>query len=149
MGAMMKKLTATIIIEIAADQSAVWNGLTDPELIKQYFFGTHVVTDWKKGSPIFFRGEWEGKQYEDKGTILDIEEGRFVRYKYWSSMSGTADISENYSTIQYTLSGLDTKTVLTISQDGIASEEQRDHSEKNWKLIMEGLKQLIEKRQTP
>lgn len=145
----MKKLTATIVIEIAADQSAVWNGLTDPELIKQYFFGTHVVTDWKKGSPIFFRGEWEGKQYEDKGTILDIEEGKFVRYKYWSSMSGTADIPENYSTIQYTLSGLDTKTVLTISQDGIASEEQRDHSEKNWKLIMEGLKKLIEKRQTP
>ena len=53
--------------------SAVWNALVDPAIIKQYMFGTTVTSDWKEGSPIVWKGEWQGKPYEDKGVILRMQ----------------------------------------------------------------------------
>jgi len=135
---------AKISIEINAESTVVWKWLTDPELIKQYFFGTQTETDWKKGSPITFRGEWEGKKYEDKGTILDIQSGKFVKYNYWSSMSGTPDAPENYATIMYELTTKGNTTILTIIQDGITTEESKAHSEQNWNAVMGGMKKMIE-----
>jgi uncharacterized protein YndB with AHSA1/START domain len=43
-------------ITIAAPVEKVWDALTRPELIKQYFFGTETETDWTPGNPIYFRG---------------------------------------------------------------------------------------------
>ena len=68
--------TATAEISIGAPRTRVWEALTKPELVKQYFFGTNVVTAWKIGEPILFRGEWEGKPYEDRGTVLSFEPDR-------------------------------------------------------------------------
>jgi uncharacterized protein YndB with AHSA1/START domain len=141
---MSKPFTAKVFIEINADSATVWKWLTTPELIKQYFFGTQTETDWKKGSPITFRGEWEGKIYEDKGTILDIQPGKFVKYNYWSSMSGTPDIPENYATIVYELTAKGNATILSIIQDGIKTEESKTHSEQNWNAVMGGMKKMIE-----
>jgi uncharacterized protein YndB with AHSA1/START domain len=142
----MNKLTVKASITINADRQMVWKGLTDPKLIKQYFFGTDARSDWKKGSPIVFRGVWDGKPYEDKGTILDIDPPKLVKYNYWSNFSGTPDIPENYATIIYSLKQDGTQTKLDVTQDGIANEEARDHSEKNWLGILDGLKKLLEKK---
>ena len=137
---MLKK---SLTINAPADK--VWDALTRPELIKQYFFGTEAVTDWKKGSPIFFRGVWNGTAYEDKGTILNVNPGRSVRYNYWSSMSGTEDIPENYANISYEVSPTeDDATVLTVTQDGFDTPEKREHSESSWDQVLEGLKKLVE-----
>jgi uncharacterized protein YndB with AHSA1/START domain len=58
---------ATAEIEIDAPPTKVWSALTDPDQIKQYMFGSEVVTDWRQGSQIVWKGEYEGKEYEDKG----------------------------------------------------------------------------------
>src|ERR1700743_411013 len=92
---------------INAPAAKVWEALTNPAIVKQYFFGTNVRTDWKKGSPIYWEGEWDSKTYQDKGHILDINPGKFVTYNYWSSMSGTEDKPENYADITYDLSEQD------------------------------------------
>lgn len=131
-------------VTVKAPASKVWDALTKPELIKAYFFGTDTVTDWKKGSPIFFRGTWEGKAYEDKGTILDVEPMKKIRYNYWSSFSGMEDIPENYANVTYALNPAADGTVLTVTQDGIVSKESLEHSEANWGMILEGLKKLVE-----
>jgi len=131
-------------IEINAPASKVWDALTKPEIIKQYFFGTNTDTTWKPGSPVRFYGEWEGKSYEDKGTVLEVDEKKMLKYTYWSSMSGIEDKPENYVTITYTLSGKDGKTILTITQENIPDEKTRAHSSENWKKVMQGLKKLVE-----
>src|SRR5690349_12882914 len=114
---MKNKITGNSTIVIKANITSVWEALTKPELIKKYFFGTTVVSDWKVGSPIKFTGEWEGKTYEDKGTILAYETARLLTYTYWSSMSGKEDTPENYQTVSYHLSGSADKTTLTITQE--------------------------------
>jgi len=140
-----KSFVAKKTITILTPVSNVWEALTNPDLIKQYFFGTDTVTTWKKGSSIAFRGVWEGKPYEDKGTILDIEPGKFVRYSYWSSFSGKADTPENYAHVSYAVIPVSGGTELTILQDGIDTPEARDHSESNWGMILDNLKKMVEK----
>jgi uncharacterized protein YndB with AHSA1/START domain len=110
---------AEILIDTTIEK--VWEALTDPALIKQYFFGTNTKTDWKPGSPITFSGEWKGKTYEDKGTILDFQKYKLIKYSYWSENSGI------------------------ITQENIPSEEMKEHSEENWKQVMNNLKKMLEK----
>lgn len=141
---MKTELTLKKSYSIKAPASKVWDALTKPELIKQYFFGTETEATWKKGSPIFFRGEWEGKPYEDKGTIIDIVPEKLIHYTYWSSFFGTEDKPENYKNIRYELSSSNGETILTISQDGFESQEKVDHSEGNWDGVIGGLKKLVE-----
>jgi uncharacterized protein YndB with AHSA1/START domain len=141
---MKNNITGHAEITIAAPVHHVWNALTRPELIKKYFFGTNTETDWKVGSPIKFRGEYEGKKYHDKGTILAVEQDKLIRYDYWSSMSGIEDKPENYVTITYRLSEENGKTRLTITQENIPDEKTKKHSEENWMKVLEGLKGLVE-----
>jgi hypothetical protein len=46
--ASMSNHAATAEAEIAAPPGRVWAALTDPEQIKEYMFGSEVVTDWAK-----------------------------------------------------------------------------------------------------
>jgi uncharacterized protein YndB with AHSA1/START domain len=131
-------------VNIQAPASKVWEALTRPELIKQYLFGTQVVTDWQVGSPITYKGVWQGKPYEDKGKVLQVEPGKLLVSTFWSSLSGDADIPENYKTVRYELSPTGGGTTLTIIQDNNASQEEAEHSEQNWKMVLEGIKRLLE-----
>jgi uncharacterized protein YndB with AHSA1/START domain len=140
----MSKLTLATSITFKAPADKVWQGITDPEMVKQYFFGTEQESDWQAGSPISWKGEWDGHKYEDKGTILEITPGKHVKYSYWSSMGGTEDKPENYNNITYTLTEKGGETVLDITQDNIKDESAKEHSEGNWQAIFEGLKKILE-----
>jgi uncharacterized protein YndB with AHSA1/START domain len=142
---MSKKLIAKAEVSINAPAGRVWEGLTQPELIKQYLFGTNVTTDWKVGSPITYRGEWQGKKYEDKGKILEVVPEKVLVSTYWSSMSGVPDSPENYKTVRYELFPDGGKTKLVLTQDNNATEEEAKHSEENWNMVLGKLKELLEK----
>lgn len=134
-------------IAIAAPVEKVWTAITNPEAVKEYFFGTKLDTTWQVGSPIFFRGEWEGQAYEDKGIVLVYEPLKHIRYNYLSSWSNLEDSPENYANISYMLHEEGDHTVVVITQDHIDSEEQRAHSEQNWQMIFGAMKDMLEKGQ--
>jgi uncharacterized protein YndB with AHSA1/START domain len=142
---MTSKLIAKVSCSIGATPQEVWNALTNPDLIEQYFFGTKAISDWKVGSALHFKGIWEGKEYLDKGTILKSEFARLFEYDYISSFSGLEDKPENYATITYQLFPEEQGTRLEITQTNIATEEMQKHSEQNWGYILTNLKQLLEK----
>ena len=141
---MNKTHVARTSITINAPKSKVWEALTNPNLIKQYFFDTEVITDWQVGSPITYKGAWEGKPFEDKGRVLQIEEGRLLVSTFWSALSGLPDLPENYQTVRYELSAEDGGTRLTIEQDNNASQEAVKQAEQNWNTVLEGMKKLLE-----
>jgi uncharacterized protein YndB with AHSA1/START domain len=123
----------------------VWAALTDPEQIKEYMFGAEVVTDWKQGSPIVWKGEYEGKKYEDKGEIVEIEPERRLKVTHFSPLSGQEDRPENYHTLHYELEERGEKTHLSLSQDNNASKEAAEHSQANWEKMLAGLRQVAER----
>jgi uncharacterized protein YndB with AHSA1/START domain len=133
-------------VTIRATRREVWNALTDPEKVMQYMHGTEMSTDWKEGSPIFWRGEWKGRSYEDKGTVLAVQTEKLLRYTHWSPMGGSEDKPENYHTVTYELAGDDGKTTLTLTQDNNASQEEADTmADNNWGPVLNGLKEMVEK----
>src|SRR6185436_13664938 len=101
-------------IKINAPTAAVWKALTTPHLIKEWLFGTNVISDWKVGSSMLFTGNWQGTDYADKGTILKFDTEKVFQYNYWSGFSGLPDSPENYSIITFELMPVDNATLLTL-----------------------------------
>jgi uncharacterized protein YndB with AHSA1/START domain len=140
----MTGIVATSEIDVAAPPDRVWSALTDPDEIKQYMFGTQVETDWVPGSPIRWKGEWEGKPYEDKGTVVRVEEPRELVVTHFSPMTGQEDVPENYHTVSYELAANADGTHVTLNQDNNGSEDEAQHSQENWSMMLGGLKKHLE-----
>ncbi len=141
---MDKKLIAKVSATINAPIAKVWDALVKPEVIKRYLFGTTVVSDWKEGSSILWKGEWKGQAYEDKGVILRHDPKRMLRYTHFSPLSGLPDKPENYRTVTIELSEQGKGTSVSLAQDNNATEQAREHSENNWKIVLDGLKKILE-----
>ena len=121
------KVTGTAIINASPER--VWEVMTNPELIKEYLFGTETVTDWQVGSPIIFQGDYNGQKYSDHGTILAYVPLKEVKYSYWSAFTGTEDKPENYSVITILIEPKGDKlTQLQWIQAGYTSEAGYQHS---------------------
>lgn len=145
---MGENLIAKSSITINVPVVRVWDALVNPSIIKQYMFGTEVVSDWKENSSIVWKGVWEGKSYEDKGMILKIVPERFLQYTHFSPLSGAADLPENYHTLTYELSDQGEDTQVSLSQDNNASEEALKHSQQMWDSMLAGLKKFLESNTT-
>jgi len=137
-------LVAKASTTIDAPAANVWDALVNPATIKKYMFGADVRSDFKEGSPITWKGEWQGKPYEDKGVIQRIEPERRIEYTHFSPLSGVPDKPENYHTVTIELTPQGSQTAVSLSQDNNTTEEARQHSEGNWRTMLEGLKKVVE-----
>lgn len=134
----------SVDILVGAPRQVVWEALTNPDLVKKYFFGTQLSTDWCVGSPLTFRGEWNGQAYEDRGTVLAFEPPRTLSFNYWSSFSGTDDTPVHRQILRYDLDETSDGVRVTLHQSNIDTQERAEHSAKNWRLVLDGLKSLVE-----
>ena len=147
----MPETTARATIDIRAPRDAVWRALTDPAQIKRYFMGNaEVQTDWEVGSPIAFRGEWNGQTFEDKGEIVTFEPEHELAYSHFSPMTGKPDAPENYHLVDITLDGASDTTSVTLEQSnltgGVSDEDRaaRRQFEQHWQQMLEGLRNTVE-----
>jgi uncharacterized protein YndB with AHSA1/START domain len=140
---MNDNLIATASILIDASREKVWDALVNPDAVKQYFFGTTLTTNWREGGSISWKGEWEGKAYEDTGTVLNFDPETQLQYSHYSPMSGP-DTPENHHVVTTDLSSEGGQTRVTITQDNNPTEEAKERSVKNWVIVLEGLKRLVE-----
>jgi len=134
--------TADVLINAPVDK--VWDALVNPEKIRKYMFGAEVSSGWKAGDPITWKGEWEGKPYEDRGKILKVKPGEVLQYSHYSPVSGDQDFLENYHTITVELIPQNERTSVIVTQDNNASIQIREKSEKNWKMMLEAMKNMLE-----
>ena len=135
---------ATAQCEVNASPDRVWQALTEPELIKKYMFGSEVTTDWKPGSPITWKGEFEGRAYEDKGEVIAVEPGRRLEVTHFSPLTGQEDRPENYHRVRYDLHQTNGGTSIRLTQDNSSSAEEAEHSGANWQMMLDGLKRVVE-----
>lgn len=141
---MTDKYVATSTIAIDASSSRVWEVITDSESVGELFFGSEVVTDWTVGGPIIWRGEWEGRPFEDKGEIIAFEPGHRLETTHFSPLTGQPDVPENYHTLTWTLEPSDTQTILTLIQDNNDSPEAAAHSKEMWDSLLASAKGIAE-----
>ena len=143
---MNEDLTAKASVTIHAPIAKVWDALINPQTIKRYMFGATAVSDWKEGSPIVWKGEWKGKPFEDKGRILELRAEERLRYSHFSPLSGTPDKPENYHQVTIELAKQDDQNEvrLELSQDNNKTAKARDESQRNWAMMLDGIKKVVE-----
>jgi uncharacterized protein YndB with AHSA1/START domain len=141
----MANFLATAETDIKAAPARVWEVLTDPDQLKEIWFGADVKTDWQPGSSVTWSGEWEGKPYQDKGEILEADPGRLLKVTHYSPLSGQPDVPENYHTLTYQLDDHGTSTHLSLTQDNNSSEEEAAHSRGMWEMLVAKVKEAAEK----
>jgi uncharacterized protein YndB with AHSA1/START domain len=135
-------------VTVAAPRDKVWQALVDPEAIREYMFGTDVASDWTEGSEITWKGVWEGRPYADRGVIKQVLPGTRLHYSHYSPLGGKPDVPENYHNVTIDLTDLGEETRVYLSQDGNPTEAAKMHSEKNWEVMLGGLKAYVETHAT-
>ncbi|MCM0665582.1 SRPBCC family protein [Flavobacterium tyrosinilyticum] len=132
------------IIVLNASVEKVWNALTQPELVKQWQYGSDLLTTWKTGSEIRFRNEWDGQVFEQWGTVLEVVPNQKIKYSLFFPRPGLEDKPENYFIMNYVLTEENQKTKLEIIQEDnrLGAIQEEPQGEEN--PILLGLKSLIE-----
>ena len=149
----MKELTIRSAIEIHAPATRVWKVLTRSEFTKQYMHGCEVVSDWKVGSPLLWRGEHEGNPVVFvKGHIVKNEPDRELHYTTYGPQEGLPDIPANYLTVTYALTPTDTGVLLAVSQGDFSKRtdgkgaQHFEGGEAGWYGILQQIQALAEAR---
>lgn len=149
---MQPQKNVTNKISIHAAPEAIWDALINPEKTKVYMFGCETVSDWKEGSDLLWRGNYEGKEMVFvKGKILAIEPRKKLVYTVFDPFASYPDIPANYLNVTYTLEQQGDDTILTVRQDGFESAAEgekryEDVSNKGegWNPILIQIKELVE-----
>ena len=149
----MEPLIVKSVIAIDAPASQVWDALINPEKTKLYMFGCETVSDWKVGSALLWKGNYEGQDIIFvKGNIVEIEPEKLLIYTTIDPNSTIDDVSENYLHVTYSLLSENEKTILTVTQGdyNTVSEGKKRYQEaynngEGWNPILSEIKKLIEK----
>jgi len=141
----MKEYIVKQKVIISAEPAAVWDALTNPEKTKEYFFNCRVISNWKPGSPITFKGRmFLIIPIEMKGEIVKADPNKTLKYTLKNGKGSEASTS----TVTDELSYADGKTTLAITDDvgsGEGAEKRYHRSVKGWNKVLKGLKELVEK----
>lgn len=133
---------STIVLNAPAEK--VWHVLTEPKLVKQWQYGSDLITDWKSGNEIRFRNEWEGQVFEQWGTILEVVPNQKIKYSLFFPRPGLEDKPENYFIMSYVLSEDNQKTKLEIIQEDNRPGAVQEEPQGEENPILQGLKAIIE-----
>ena len=133
-------------IRIKGTPAQVWDALTNPAKTREYFFNCEVISDWKVGRAITFKGLAMSKKIELRGEILAIEPERLLKYTLKNSEDKNSD---TVSTVTDRLEYVNGETVVSITDDvgaGDGAEERYEKSVQGWDNILSGLKAIVEKK---
>ena len=131
-------------VHIEATPDEVWSVLTSAEPRPEVMFGARTVTDWHVGSDIRWQGEWDGKPFEDRGEVLEVDRPHRLRVTHYSPLSGQPDEPASYHTLEYVLVADGAGTSVTLSQDNNPTPEAATHSAGMWESMLAGVKAVAE-----
>ena len=137
--------TSDSVVTILAPARKVWSALTVPELVKQWQYGSDLLTTWEPGTPIIFRNEWNGQTFEQKGTVLEFTPESRLKYSLFFPRPDLQDIPEHYFFMTYELieSGEST-SVLFRQEDPRPSSPNESSGGDNGPDVLSFLKELVE-----
>lgn len=134
---------------IAAPAAAVWQALTEPQLMQQWMaepaVGMAIHTDWTVGSPVRVTG-FHHIAFENTGYVLNYEPEKRLRYSQLSSISELPDIPSNYSIFDFQLSLTPEGTRVTLQMSQFPTESIYKHLEFYWRVTLAIFKRFVEGR---
>ena len=134
--------TFVYVTFIRTTPERLWSALTDPQFMRQYWFGVHADTDWKVGSPwqlVFADG-----RIADTGEIVEADPPRRLVIK-WRNEFRPELKAEGYSRCTMNIEPVDGVVKLTITHAMDQPESKFIEAVSGgWPHILSNLKTLLE-----
>jgi len=120
----------------------LWSALTDPEQMKEYWFGMHIKTEWKTGA------EWKmvfpDGRVADTGEILAIERPKRIQLK-WQNEFKPELKAEGFTVCTLEIEPVGAAVKLTVTHTIERAESKFIQAVSGgWPKILSNLKSLLE-----
>lgn len=137
-----QNLSHVFVLYIKTKKEKLWEALTDPEKTRQYFYGTAIKSDLKKGSTIEYKStDREGK--ENIALFGEITE--VVPYKRLVHTFNFPGNDDKTTRAVYEIEEVDSGVKLTLTHDQFPEVNETYKSVgEGWPFILSGLKTLLE-----
>lgn len=135
-------LKYVFVTYIKTTKEKLWDALTNPKITKQYFFGSPIRSDFKKGSPIEFIIKDE-KGHDKIGISGVIKE--LIPYKRIVHTFKFHDKDDLPSRVTYEIEETDKGLKLTVIHDQFEGKTATYNDViEGWPYILSGLKTVLE-----
>jgi len=120
----------------------LWAALITPEFQRQYWFGVHLETDWKVGSP--WRMLYPDGRLTDSGEVLECDMPKRLVLRWLNEWSEELK-AEGYSRCCMEIEPLTNAVKLTVTHTIERSESKLIGAVSGgWPRILSNLKSLLE-----
>jgi uncharacterized protein YndB with AHSA1/START domain len=127
---------------IRTTPAKLWQALTEPDFIRQYWFNSTIESGWKKGSPWKIVGA-DGS-LTDSGEILEIEPPRRMVIRWQNEWKQDLK-AEGFSRCTIELEPVDNAVKLTITHENDRPDSKFISAVSGgWPRIVSNLKSLLE-----
>ncbi|MGE3250728.1 MAG: SRPBCC family protein [Hyphomonadaceae bacterium] len=127
---------------IRSTPERLWRALTEPEFTRQYWGGTHQVSDWTKGSS--WNITFANGKIADSGEVLEIDLYKKLVLK-WRNEFMPEMAAEGDSRMSYTIEQKGEVVKLTLVHEmPIADSKLIDGVSQGWPELLASLKSLLE-----
>jgi uncharacterized protein YndB with AHSA1/START domain len=138
----MAKSTFVYVTYIRTTPEKLWQALTDPAFVKQYWYGVQVQCAWKVGSP--WSLSFEDGRVADSGEILEVEPQKRLVIR-WRNEFRPELTAEGYSRCTMELEPVGETVKLTITHAADCDPSQLIEAVSGgWPRILSNLKSLLE-----
>ena len=145
----MNSLKTDDIILINAPVEKVWDVLTNPQLTPKYMYGCKLISNFRIGEPVLWKGVEDGVLYV-KGELVEWKVNNEFTYTVIDPNGKYEDVPENYLTVTCQITKTDKGTQLQVSQGDYAlvadGEERYKHATDNggWSSVLTQIKEIAE-----
>ena len=138
----MARSTFVYVSYIRTTPQALWSALTDPEFMKQYWFGMHAESEWKAGSP--WKLVSSGGEVFDAGQIVESDPPRRLVIR-WQNQHRPELKAEGPSlcTMELEPNGPAVKLTITHTVD-VERSKMVEAVSGGWPKVISNLKSLLE-----
>lgn len=138
----MSKPEFVYVTYIKTTPEKLWDALTSPEMTRLYWFGAHLESDWKPGSP--WKIVFPDGRIADSGELLECDPPKRIVIKWRNEWSPELK-AEGYSRCTMDIEQTDGAVKLTVMHTIDRPESKFIEAVSGgWPKILSNLKSLLE-----
>ena len=129
-------------IYIRATPERIWQAITDSELVKRYYFGSVIDSEFRPGSPIVYKQPDTGR-IDITGDVVEADPPRRLVHTF--KVAWDPDVDDPPTRVTWEITPMGGACKVSVTHDGFADENETFRQTKDgWPLILSGLKTVLE-----